>query len=103
MNAHTKIETGRMTSKGQVLIPKSVREKNGLVPGMPVCVGTNDRGEVVVLPLGTDELGEVQFLNDIAEAQAIFRREDQFPGVSTDAYMAILREPLQPFEAERPA
>lgn len=39
-----------MTSKGQVLLPKAIRDKIGLVPGSPVRVGINDRGEAVVLP-----------------------------------------------------
>lgn len=41
-----------MTSKGQVLIPKDVRDLIGLVPGAPVDVGVNDRGEAVVVPSG---------------------------------------------------
>ncbi|MBW6525355.1 AbrB/MazE/SpoVT family DNA-binding domain-containing protein [Sphingomonas sp. RHCKR7] len=41
-----------MTSKGQVLIPKDVRDQIGLVPGAPVDVGVNDRGEAVVVPSG---------------------------------------------------
>ena len=39
-----------MTSKGQVLLPKAIRDKIGLIPGGAVRVGINDRGEVVVLP-----------------------------------------------------
>ncbi|MEY2942450.1 MAG: hypothetical protein RLY97_464 [Pseudomonadota bacterium] len=53
MNAYSKIahETlVNMTSKGQVLIPKALRERCGLTPGAPVRVGTNDRGETVILP-----------------------------------------------------
>ena len=42
--------TTNMTSKGQVLIPKDVREAIGLVPGRPVEVGINDRGEAVIMP-----------------------------------------------------
>jgi antitoxin PrlF len=42
--------TTNMTSKGQVLIPKDVREAIGLVPGRSVEVGINDRGEAVILP-----------------------------------------------------
>jgi antitoxin PrlF len=42
--------TTNMTSKGQVLIPKDVRDAIGLVPGRPVDVGINDRGEAVVVP-----------------------------------------------------
>lgn len=46
-----------MTSKGQVLIPKDVRDLIGLVPGRAVDVGINDRGEAVVVPgtLAADE------------------------------------------------
>lgn len=39
-----------MTSKGQVLLPKAIRDKLGFVPGGSVRVGINDRGEAVVLP-----------------------------------------------------
>ena len=39
-----------MTSKGQVLIPKDVRDAIGLVPGQPVDVGINDLGQAVVVP-----------------------------------------------------
>ena len=42
--------TTNLTSKGQVLIPKDVRDAIGLVPGRPVDVGVNDRGEAVVVP-----------------------------------------------------
>jgi len=53
MNMHSDVSTVsrvNMTSKGQVLIPKEVREALGLVPGQPVCVGKNDRGEAVIFP-----------------------------------------------------
>jgi AbrB family looped-hinge helix DNA binding protein len=45
-----KLTRTNMTSKGQVLIPKDVRDAIGLVPGQPVNVGLNDRGEAVVEP-----------------------------------------------------
>jgi AbrB family looped-hinge helix DNA binding protein len=38
-----------MTSKGQVLIPKAIRDRIGLRPGKPVVVAINDRQQVVVL------------------------------------------------------
>jgi AbrB family looped-hinge helix DNA binding protein len=43
-----------MTSKGQVLIPKEIRDRVGLIPGKPVRVRINDRGEAVVLPATID-------------------------------------------------
>lgn len=52
MNIPAKIDVGTMTSKGQVLIPKAIRDAVGLVPGKPVKVVLNDRGEAVVRPLG---------------------------------------------------
>jgi antitoxin PrlF len=59
MNAHVEISgTTNMTSKGQVLIPKEVRDRVGLVPGQPVNVGINELGQAVVVPaqqLPTDE------------------------------------------------
>ena len=56
MNAPVDIRSvTNMTSKGQVLIPKDVRDAIGLVPGRPVAVGINDRGEAVVVPAGTHD------------------------------------------------
>ncbi len=53
-----KLTRTNMTSKGQVLIPKDVRDAIGLVPGQPVDVGVNDRGEVVIAPLKKSETVE---------------------------------------------
>lgn len=51
MNVHANVRSRtNMTSKGQVMIPKAVREHVGLVPGQPVHVAINDRGEAVVTP-----------------------------------------------------
>lgn len=37
-----------LTIKGQVTIPKQIREALGLKPGMPVNFAVNDEGEVVI-------------------------------------------------------
>ena len=51
MNAPTKFETGRMTSKGQVLIPKAARDAVGLVPNGPCKIAINDQNQIVIAPL----------------------------------------------------
>ena len=52
MNAPFKPETGKMTSKGQVLIPKAAREAAGLKPNHPYKVTVNDQNQVVIAPIG---------------------------------------------------
>lgn len=38
-----------LTVKGQVTIPKQIRDALGLLPGMPVDFAVNPNGEVVIL------------------------------------------------------
>jgi AbrB family looped-hinge helix DNA binding protein len=86
-----------MTSKGQVLIPKDVRDAIGLVPGQPVDVGVNDRGEAVVLPAAavarneTPEERSARIMAALARASLRHRT-----GRSTEEHMRELRgdEPL---------
>jgi antitoxin PrlF len=83
--------TTNMTSKGQVLIPKDVRDAIGLVPGRPVDVGINDRGEAVVVPgkRWPDETPEER----AARIEAVFARIRQRPHFTrpTDEIMRELR------------
>ena len=94
MNAQTKIELEtvvNMTSKGQVLIPKALRDRNGLVPNGPVRVGLNDRGETVILPAETTEQKEARIRG------ALENLVGRYPvGMGTDAYMRRLRGDLEP-------
>lgn len=99
MNAPSKIEHEtivNMTSKGQVLIPKAVRERNGLVPNGPVRVGVNDRGETVILPAGNraDETAEQRYAR-IKSAIASVRGSLK-TGQGTDAIMRELRGDWEP-------
>lgn len=88
--------TTNMTSKGQVLIPKDVRDAIGLVPGRPVDVGVNDRGEAVVVPPLRDK-GETpdersaRLMAVLAEIRTRYRT-----GRTTEEIMLDLRgdEPL---------
>ena len=80
-----------MTSKGQVLIPKDVRDAIGLVPGRAVDVGVNDRGEAVVVPgrRWPDETPEERKAR-IDDAFARIRERPQFTR-PTDEIMRELR------------
>ena len=100
MNAHTKIEfetAVNMTSKGQVLIPKVLRERGGLKPSGPVRVGLNDRGETVVLPpdqrlTETNEQKSARVRAALEAASGSI----SIDGKTTDEYMRWLRGDWQP-------
>lgn len=83
-----------MTSKGQVLIPKAIRDKIGLRPGKPVVVAINDRDQVVVLTpeeaLRRTETAE-QRRERIRDAIASIEGKYDFGGGSTDEIMTDLR------------
>ena len=82
--------TTNMTSKGQVLIPKDVRDAIGLVPGRPVDVGVNDRGEAVVVPrkLLRDETP------DVRAARSALLRSTQFHEFPDQVLRRALRGPV---------
>jgi AbrB family looped-hinge helix DNA binding protein len=93
MNAHRPIGhviDVNMTSKGQVLIPKAVRDRVGLVPGRPVSVGINDRGEAVIVPAGQAETAEQRSAR-IRSAIASVRGTIDTGFPSTDDYMQFVR------------
>ena len=99
MNAHTKIEHEtivNMTSKGQVLIPKELRDRHGMKPGEPVRVGENDRGETVILPAtkGMNETLEQRRLRIRTALEAL--RGKYSVGMTTDEYMRELRGDWEP-------
>ena len=89
--------TVNMTSKGQVLIPKALRELGGLVPNGPVRVGRNDRGETVILPARPygDESRE-QRIARIRAALESAQGAIDLGGLTTDEYMRELRGDLEP-------
>jgi antitoxin PrlF len=100
MNAFAKIEHEtlvNMTSKGQVLIPKALRDRNGLTPNGPVRVGLNDRGETVVLPSNAkqNETPEERRARIRAALEAAAGCID-LDGMTTDEYMRWLRGDWEP-------
>lgn len=94
MNVHVSLATiTNMTSKGQVLIPKAIRDRVGLVPGKPVRVGLNDRGEVVVLPDARASAETPEQRRARIEAAILSVAGKYSTGQSTDEYMAEIRGP----------
>lgn len=101
MNAHSKIEQEtlvNMTSKGQVLIPKALRDRAGLKAGQPVRVGTNDRGETVILPVegAAPETPEQRRARVLAAIDALAGKYPNPNGMTTDEYMRELRGDWEP-------
>jgi antitoxin PrlF len=95
MNAHTKIETGRMTSKGQVLIPKALRDAIGLAPNAPYKVVVNDQKQAVVSPIGFGpEDAEDRVRRMRAGLKAITGISKV--GMRTDEYMKLIRGDQEP-------
>jgi antitoxin PrlF len=97
MNAPSKIETGTMTSKGQILIPKAMREAAGLKPGWPYKVAVNAEGQVVVAPLGFGPDDAQERVRRMREGiLAIAGKYPNPDGMSTDEYMRELRGDYEP-------
>ena len=97
MNAHAPITDAvnvNMTSKGQVLIPKAIRDRLGLVPGSTVSVGINDRGQAVVVPkVRRPEETPEQRRERIRAAIDTVRGSVDLSGLTVDEYMAEIRGP----------
>jgi bifunctional DNA-binding transcriptional regulator/antitoxin component of YhaV-PrlF toxin-antitoxin module len=97
MNAQAKIETGTMTSKGQILIPKAMRDAAGLVPGWPYKVMVNEAGQIVVEPLGFGPEDAEERVRRVTEGiLAIAGKYPNPDGMSTDEYMREVRGDYEP-------
>ena len=75
-----------MTVKGQVTIPKQIRDSLGLVAGCKVEFTLNPRGEYVVLPAK----GAKKSRKPAARMDAV-RGTANMSGLSTDEYMNLIR------------
>ncbi len=81
-----------MTTKGQVLIPKHVREAAGLKPGGAVEVSLNAAGEAVVRPVAALTAAESRLLDIRARIDSVVGLFDD--NESTDAFMTRISDPL---------
>jgi antitoxin PrlF len=93
MNAHSPItETadGKMTSKGQVLIPKALRDRAGIAPGGEITVGLNAQNEIMVLPRAAAETPEQRRARIRAALESVRGTLDT-GFATTDEYMDFIR------------
>ena len=95
MNAPFKPETGRLTSKGQVLIPKAAREAAGLKPNAPCNVAVNDLNQVVITPVGYCPADAEERVRRMRKGLAMLRGTGK-SGLATDEIMRDLRGDWEP-------
>lgn len=95
MNAPTKFDTGRMTSKGQVLIPKAVRDAVGLRPNAPYKVFVNEQNQVVISPIGYGPEDAEERVRRMREGLLMLKGTGH-SGKSTDEIMRELRGDWEP-------
>ena len=74
-----------VTSKGQVTIPKRVRDLLGIEPGTQVDFSRNDNGEIVLRRADASKLSPSRF----AKVRGVLNID-----LSTDEIMAMLRDDL---------
>ena len=84
----------RVTSKGQVTIPKDVRDKLGIGPGDKV--GFREDGDSFIIEKTVEPAGESRgerMVRILMEEGARLRREGKLldPDMSTDEYMELIR------------
>jgi AbrB family looped-hinge helix DNA binding protein len=81
----------KVTSKGQVTIPKHIRERLGIGPGSEVDFVEADEG--VLVERSDAALERQKRLNRINRAIAKHRGTSVL-GMTTDEYMALIRDPV---------
>ena len=95
MNAPFKPETGRMTSKGQVLIPKAVRDAVGLTLNGPCKISVNEQNQVVIAPLGYGPEDAEERVRRMRAGLAKLSGSSKI-GMRTDDYMKLIRGDFEP-------
>lgn len=79
----------RVTEKGQVTIPKDIRDRMGIVPGSDVEFISDEKGARLVLVASNALREPVEFKEWLDGVSGSF----DFDGMSTDEYMEWLRGP----------
>lgn len=79
----------RVTEKGQVTIPKEVRDRLGIVPGSEVDFVTDGKGARLVVVSAENTMSSDDFATWIKSVSGTF----DTGGMTTDEYMEWLRGP----------
>jgi AbrB family looped-hinge helix DNA binding protein len=85
-----------LTVKGQVTIPKDVRDAIGLRPGEPVAFEKNESGDYVVRRGRRSDADRKKRRETALRAidEAVRRHPPRPSELTTDQYMAMVREPV---------
>jgi AbrB family looped-hinge helix DNA binding protein len=78
----------KITSKGQVTIPQSVREQAGMHPNSEVDFEVRDNGDVLLRLVAAAPVASVRASFERVRGSA---NAAQFKGMGTDEFMAFLR------------
>ena len=79
-----------MTVKGQITVPKDVRDLLGLKPGQKVQIELGEDGTVRILRADADAEREARQAR-VREAQAAFKAQDPMPGMDGLTFQRWIR------------